>query len=132
MTINSNEWIWHNGEMVPWAEARVHVLSHALHYGSSIFEGIRVYPTPQGSQIFRLAAHTRRLLDSAKIHRIAIPYSAEQIDSACREIILANNLTRLIVLSIQPMLNNSPICLLLVIKCNQDTFISFNIIKMLQ
>ena len=93
MTINSNEWIWHNGELVPWADAKVHVLTHALHYGSSVFEGIRVYATPNGSQIFRLEAHTRRLLDAAKIHRITVPYSAEQIDAACREIILANELT---------------------------------------
>jgi len=93
MTINSNEWIWHNGQLVPWDEARVHVLTHALHYGSSVFEGVRVYATPEGSQVFRLSAHTRRLFDSAKIHRITIPYSADEITAACREIILANNLT---------------------------------------
>lgn len=93
MTINSNEWIWHNGELLPWADAKVHVLTHALHYGSSVFEGVRVYATPDGSQIFRLAAHTRRLFDSAKIHRITVPFSPAQIDAACREIILANQLT---------------------------------------
>ena len=93
MSINRNEWIWHNGKLVPWDEARVHVMTHALHYGSSVFEGIRVYATPEGSQVFRLQAHTRRLIESAKIHRIRIPYSAAEIDAACREVVLANDLT---------------------------------------
>lgn len=93
MTINSNDWIWHNGELVPWDQAQVHVLTHALHYGSSVFEGIRVYATPDGSRVFRLQAHTRRLLDSAKIHRIRLPYTTAQIDAACREVVLANGLT---------------------------------------
>ncbi len=93
MSINRNEWIWHNGELVPWDEAKVHVMTHALHYGSSVFEGIRVYATPSGSQVFRLKAHTRRLLESAKIHRIRIPWSASEIDDACREVVLANHLT---------------------------------------
>lgn len=93
MPINRTDYIWHNGEMVDWDAAQVHVLTHALHYGSSVFEGIRVYATPNGSQIFRLEAHTRRLLDSAKIHRIKIPWSAADIDAACRNIILVNKLT---------------------------------------
>jgi len=93
MSINRNEWIWHNGELVGWDEAKVHVMTHALHYGSSVFEGIRVYGTPSGSQVFRLQAHTRRLIESAKIHRIRIPWSAAEIDNACREVVLANNLT---------------------------------------
>jgi branched-chain amino acid aminotransferase len=93
MSIDRTDYIWHNGELVDWDRAQVHVLTHALHYGSSVFEGIRVYATPNGSQIFRLGAHTRRLFDSAKIHRIKIPYSADEIDVACRQIILANNLT---------------------------------------
>jgi len=93
MSINENEWIWHNGELVHWAEAQVHVMTHALHYGSSVFEGIRVYATPNGSQVFRLQAHSRRLFESAKIHRIKIPFTASEIDGACREVVLANNLT---------------------------------------
>lgn len=93
MTINRNDWIWHNGKLVPWDQAQVHVLTHALHYGSSVFEGIRVYATPNGSQVFRLQAHTRRLIDSARIHRIPIPYSAAEIDAACREVVVANKLT---------------------------------------
>lgn len=93
MSINKNDWIWHNGRIVPWDQAQVHVMSHALHYGSSVFEGIRVYVTPAGSKIFRLTAHTRRFFDSAKIHRITIPYSAADVDAACREVVLRNNLT---------------------------------------
>ncbi|MEQ1800472.1 MAG: branched-chain amino acid transaminase [Gammaproteobacteria bacterium] len=92
MAIKSTEWIWHNGKLVPWQSATVHVLSHALHYGSSVFEGIRAYATPTGPQIFRLQAHTRRLLDSAKIHRIVIPWSAAEIDVACKEVVARNGL----------------------------------------
>jgi len=91
--MNASEWIWHNGKLVPWDQARVHVMTHGLHYGSSVFEGIRVYATPGGSKVFRLGAHTRRLLDSAKIHRIRIPYSADEIDAACRMVVTRNNLT---------------------------------------
>ena len=92
MPINANDWIWHNGKFVAWDQAQVHVLTHALHYGSSVFEGIRVYKTPSGSRVFRLRDHTRRLLDSAKIHRISIPYSADEIDAACRDVVTRNNL----------------------------------------
>ena len=90
--MNPTELIWHNGNLVPWAQARVHVLTHALHYGSSVFEGIRVYATPAGSKVFRLQAHTRRLFDSAKIHRITIPYSPQEVDAACRAVVVRNNL----------------------------------------
>ena len=76
MGLNKSKYIWHNGELLPWDEAQVHVLTHALHYGSSVFEGIRVYPTPRGSVIFRLGDHTRRMLESAKIHRIRVPWTA--------------------------------------------------------
>jgi branched-chain amino acid aminotransferase len=92
MAITQSEWIWHNGKLVPWAEARVHVLTHALHYGSSVFEGIRVYVTPRGPMVFRLQAHTRRLLESAKIHRIEVPYSATEIDLACKTVVSRNKL----------------------------------------
>ena len=90
--MKKNDWIWHNGKLVPWDQARVHVLAHALHYGSSVFEGLRVYPAPSGSVIFRLSAHTRRMFESAKIHRIPIPYTPDQIDAACREVVLRNGL----------------------------------------
>ena len=92
MAIKATEWIWHNGKFVPWQDAKVHVLTHALHYGSSVFEGIRVYATPSGSRVFRLQAHTRRLLDSAKIHRIRIPWSVDEIDAACKEVVVRNGL----------------------------------------
>jgi branched-chain amino acid aminotransferase len=92
MPFNKSDWIWQNGNMVAWDDAQVHVLTHALHYGSSVFEGIRVYPTPDGLRVFRLAAHTQRMLESAKIHRIEIPYSTEEINSACREVVLRNEL----------------------------------------
>lgn len=93
MPIKTTEWIWHNGQFVPWQEARVHVLTHGLHYGSSVFEGIRVYPTPSGPQVFRLPAHTRRMFDSARIHRIDIPYSPGEISAACREVVSRNGLS---------------------------------------
>jgi len=93
MTINRNNWIWHNGKLVPWDQAQVHVMAHALHYGSSVFEGIRVYATPGGSRVFRLLEHTRRLFDSARIHRIPMPWSPDEINAACREVVVANELT---------------------------------------
>src|SRR5687767_10287015 len=94
MPIPATPFIWFNGKLVPWEKATVHVLSHALHYGSSVFEGIRAYETPKGVAIFRLHDHSKRLLDSAKIYRIALPYSAKQIDEACRQVIAANDLRR--------------------------------------
>ena len=85
--------IWFNGKLVPWDEASVHVLSHALHYGSSVFEGIRVYKTPDGPQAFRLTDHVRRLYDSAKIYRMPIPYECDELIDVCKEVIVANDLT---------------------------------------
>lgn len=86
------EKIWHNGTIKPWAEATTHVMAHAIHYGSSVFEGVRAYETPKGTAIFRLADHTRRLFSSAKIYDIAIPYTQEQISAACHAIVAANGL----------------------------------------
>ncbi|WP_028917916.1 branched-chain amino acid transaminase [Pseudoxanthomonas sp. J35] len=86
------EKIWHNGAIKPWAEATTHVMAHAIHYGSSVFEGLRAYDTPKGTAIFRLRDHTRRLFGSAKIYDIAIPYTPDEIDAACREIVRANGL----------------------------------------
>ncbi|MGJ4804007.1 branched-chain amino acid transaminase [Luteimonas sp. SDU82] len=87
------QWIWQNGAIKPWAEATTHVMSHALHYGSSVFEGIRCYDTDKGPAIFRLTDHNRRLYLSAKIHEIDIPYSLDEINAACREVIAANGNT---------------------------------------
>ena len=94
MPIPATQFIWFNGKLVPWEKATVHVLSHALHYGSSVFEGVRAYATPDGVAIFRLADHTRRLFDSAKIYRIPMPFSPEQLNEACRQVIAANDLKR--------------------------------------
>jgi branched-chain amino acid aminotransferase len=93
MPIPATPYIWFNGKMVPWEKATVHVLTHALHYGSSVFEGVRAYKVANGVAIFRLRDHTRRLFDSAKIHRIQIPFSADQVNEACRDIIAVNALT---------------------------------------
>jgi branched-chain amino acid aminotransferase len=86
------EWIWQNGTIKPWPEATVHVMAHALHYGSSVFEGIRSYATPDGAAIFRLTDHLKRLYMSAKIYDIVIPYSIEELAAACRDVIKKNEL----------------------------------------
>lgn len=85
-------WIWHNGRIKPFAEATVHVSAHALHYGSSVFEGERVYKTPHGARYFRLAEHTHRLFESARIYDIDVGYTEEEINAACCELIAANGL----------------------------------------
>ncbi|MGH8231835.1 MAG: branched chain amino acid aminotransferase, partial [Steroidobacteraceae bacterium] len=92
MPIPATPYIWFNGKLVAWDKATVHVLTHALHYGSSVFEGIRAYETPKGVAIFRLLDHTRRLFDSAKIYRIQLPFVPDQINDACRQIIAVNSL----------------------------------------
>jgi branched-chain amino acid aminotransferase len=74
--------IWFNGELVPHEDAKIHVLSHVVHYGSSVFEGIRCYRTDRGPAVFRLREHMRRLLDSAKVHRMEIPYSLDELCEA--------------------------------------------------
>jgi branched-chain amino acid aminotransferase len=84
--------IWFNGKMIPWGDATVHVMSHAIHYGSSVFEGVRAYETPNGTAIFRLNDHTKRLFDSAKIYRMVIPYSPEEINQATKDAVSKNNL----------------------------------------
>ncbi|QCO67099.1 branched-chain amino acid transaminase [Luteimonas yindakuii] len=86
------EWIWHNGTIKPWAEATTHVMAHALHYGSSVFEGLRAYRTPDGPAIFRLSDHNRRLYASAKIHEIEIPYGLDELNAATREVLQRNKL----------------------------------------
>jgi branched-chain amino acid aminotransferase len=87
------DYIWHNGTIKPWADATLHVMAHVVHYGSSVFEGIRCYQTPKGPVIFRLTDHNRRLFASAKIYDLEIPYTLEQINAACREVISANGNT---------------------------------------
>ena len=84
--------IWHDGKLVPWREATTHVLTHSLHYGLAVFEGVRAYNTQIGTAIFRLKEHTDRLFNSAHIYRMAMPYSREQLMEAQREVVRANNL----------------------------------------
>ncbi|WP_082672431.1 branched-chain amino acid transaminase [Luteimonas abyssi] len=92
MRMQYPEWIWHNGTIKPWAEATTHVMAHAIHYGSSVFEGIRAYRTPDGPAIFRLSDHNRRLYASAKIHDFEIPYTLDELNDATREVLRRNNL----------------------------------------
>ncbi|QQQ18380.1 branched-chain amino acid transaminase [Brevundimonas vitis] len=82
--------IWVNGEMTPWAEAKIHVLSHALHYGTSVFEGIRVYETPDGPRGFRLTDHVRRLFDSARMYHFPLPYTEAELVAACKTVVREN------------------------------------------
>ena len=86
------EKIWFNGELVPWHDAKIHVLAHVVHYGSSVFEGIRCYNTRKGPAVFRLQDHLNRLYDSAKIYRMEIPYTREELCAASLETIRANQL----------------------------------------
>ena len=84
--------IWMDGELVDWRDAKIHVLSHTLHYGCGAFEGVRAYDTVNGTAIFRLQEHTQRLLNSGKILRMKVPFSAEQINEAQRAVVKANGL----------------------------------------
>jgi len=84
--------IWIDGELIPWDEAKVHVLVHALHYGSCAFDGLRMYANPKGSFVLRLREHMKRLVDSAKIYRMEIPYSLDQLIEAVKETLIANDL----------------------------------------
>ncbi len=92
MAMTKSEKIWMNGRFVAWDEAQVHVLSHAMHYGSSVFEGIRAYRTQQGTAILRLSDHIERLLNSAKIYRMKCEYSQQAIEKACVETVAINKL----------------------------------------
>ena len=92
MPVQSTKNIWHNGNLIPWEQATIHVMSHVVHYGSSVFEGIRCYGQPQGSAVFRLPEHMQRMLDSAKIYRMEIPFSLEELCGAVVELIEANGI----------------------------------------
>ncbi len=90
MPIDYYDQVWHNGKLIPWHEATIHVGSHALHYGSCLFEGIRCYDTLQGPAIFRLKEHTARLINSCKIYRMELDYSRGQLEQAMVELIRVN------------------------------------------
>ena len=92
--IKKVELIWMDGKLVPWEDAKVHVLTHSLHYGVAVFEGIRCYTQPDGSgAIFRLREHVRRLFESAHICLMEIPYTKEQVTEACKEVLRANKMS---------------------------------------
>ena len=84
--------IWVDGELVPWRDAKIHVLTHGLHYGTGVFEGLRAYATDRGPAIFRLNEHTRRLLNSAKIMGMPVPFSFEELNEAQKQVVRANEL----------------------------------------
>ncbi len=84
--------IWHDGRLVPWREATTHVLTHSLHYGLAVFEGVRAYKTVNGTAIFRLKEHTDRLFNSAHIYRMTMPYDKETLMAAQKEVVRANQL----------------------------------------
>jgi branched-chain amino acid aminotransferase len=93
MPLQKVEKIWMDGELVNWDDAKVHILTHTLHYGSGVFEGIRCYATSQGGAVFRLTDHIVRLFDSAKIFLIDIPYTVEQLVEATKDTVRANNVS---------------------------------------
>jgi branched-chain amino acid aminotransferase len=90
MTFPKSDVIWMNGKLVPWDDANIHIASHVIHYGSAVFEGVRCYNTPEGPAIFRLDAHTERLFNSAKIYRMDMPYTFEELSRAQLETVAAN------------------------------------------
>ena len=92
MALEKVEKIWMNGRLIPWDEAKIHVLSHVLHYASSLFEGMRCYNTRKGPAVFRLPEHVRRLFDSCRMYRTEIPYTPEEIHDAILDTIRANRL----------------------------------------
>jgi branched-chain amino acid aminotransferase len=95
MPLQTTTHIWHNGQLIPWEKANIHVMSHVIHYGSSVFEGIRCYEqeTSGTASIFRLPEHMQRLIHSAKIYRMPLPYSLEQLNEAVVETVEANGVT---------------------------------------
>lgn len=90
--LQPTEKIWHNGRFIPWDDAKIHVLSHVVSYASSVFEGVRCYETKSGPALFRARDHARRLLDSAKIYRMEIPYSIDELSTAMSDVVRENQL----------------------------------------
>src|SRR5208337_3884836 len=93
MPIQPTEKIWHNGKLIDWDQAKIHVMSHVVNYGSSVFEGVRCYELPSGPAIFRAHEHIQRLLDSAKIYRIPVAFTRQQFVDAMAEVIGANGVS---------------------------------------
>ena len=92
MSLSKVETIWRNGTWTSWDDAQVHALSHAIHYGSSIFEGIRAYRTPHGTAVFRLSDHLKRFVESAKIYEFKLPFTQSELADACLKCLLLNGL----------------------------------------
>jgi branched-chain amino acid aminotransferase len=92
MPVQKTEKIWHNGKFINWDDAKLHVLSHVVGYGSSVFEGIRAYETPQGPAIFRVQDHMQRLINSARIYRMELPYSVEDFSNTACELVRTNKM----------------------------------------
>ena len=90
--IAATEWIWRDGAFIPWNDAQVHVLAHSMQFGSSAFEGIRCYHTPNGPAIFRLREHLQRLLNSVKIYRMELAYTIDELSAACCELVVKNGM----------------------------------------
>jgi branched-chain amino acid aminotransferase len=90
--VQETEKIWMNGELIDWADAKIHVGSHGLHYGSGVFEGIRVYETANGPAVFRLTDHLKRLENSARLLHMELPYTVEDLRIACHDVVAANGL----------------------------------------
>ncbi len=90
MAIEKTEKIWHNGKLIPWDDAQLHVMSHVIHYGSSVFEGVRCYALPSGPAIFRANEHMQRLLDSAKVYRIDVDYTRDELVAAMVAVVKNN------------------------------------------
>lgn len=93
MPLAKTEQIWHNGKFIHWDDAKIHVLSHVIHYGSAVFEGIRCYESAQGPAIFRLRDHMQRLLHSGHIYRMDSPYSLDDLCNAAVELVRVNKMT---------------------------------------
>lgn len=91
MSFDESSKIWKNGTFIPWKDATIHIASHVIHYGSSIFEGMRCYKTKSGSAIFRLKEHIERMFDSCKIYRMPLPYTLDELCEASREILRVNH-----------------------------------------
>src|SRR5512144_2613147 len=90
MPIQKTEKIWHNGKLIPWENATLHVMSHVVNYGSAVFEGIRCYAQPKGPAIFRAPEHMQRLLDSAKIYRMPVDYTRDELVAAMVDLVRVN------------------------------------------
>ena len=93
MAIKPTEFVWHNGHLIPWDDAKLHVMAHVINYGSSVFEGVRCYHTAKGPAIFRLREHTQRLLDSCKIYRIDVDFTPDEICQATVDLVAANKVS---------------------------------------